>query len=205
VDRLRLIAVRHGQTESNATRRYVGQSDSPLTPVGREQVARLKERFASVTFDAVYSSDLGRALTTAQALTEPHGHPIVQDPRLRERDYGEFEGRIYDDVRAEHPELYAALDRFSTTTPMPGGESVDEVFARVGSFCDNLMADPPGENVVLVAHGGVVRALLGTLLDLPFRAVRWARCENTSVSVFEYEGGMWCLDRWNDTCHLFGM
>jgi len=198
----RFLVVRHGETEANAVRRYMGQEDSPLTPLGIRQVKAVAGRLASGPFDVLYASDLGRAMRTAETIAEASGVEPVLDPRLRERNSGVLEGLIDDEARACYPELFTRLDVLDPDIAIPEGESASEVRCRVASFVNDMADRHPGETILVVGHGGISRAFLWHLLDIPFRAARWARCDNTSISSFVWRHDMWLLETWNDTTHL---
>ena len=197
-----LIAVRHGETASNAARRFIGQGDSPLTERGEQQVVAVSERLRSETFDFLHASDLGRAARTADAIARYHDADPVQDARLRERHYGALEGLGFEESKRRYPEVFASFDRFSIDTPIPGGESAQQVRDRITTFLQDAVEAHPGKTHLVVCHGGIVRALLWHLLDLPYAAARYARSDNTSLSVFRFFRGRWHLERWNDTGHL---
>lgn len=146
-DAVRLWLVRHGETEWNTARRFQGSTDLPLNDAGRNQAASLAVALTGRTFDGVWSSDLIRAVETARIAV---GEPAV-DERLREMDFGEMEGEVWDELPAD---VQAALVRFDGFEA-PGGESIDAFRARVVEFCDAL---PAGDHL-LVTHGGVVRLL----------------------------------------------
>ena len=201
-DEIRLIAVRHGETEANAAGRYSGKLDTPLTQDGVEQARALGERFRNVHFDVIYSSDLSRARNTARAIARHHDMEPIIDPNLRERGYGEMEGLAYGEARSRFPEVFSQLDGFVTSYPIPGGESADQVRERVTTFVERIVREHQGQTVVAAAHGGILRALFWHLLELPYRVVRRSRCDNTAVSVFRYRKGVWMLEMWNDTGHL---
>ena len=201
-DEILLIAVRHGETESNAARRFIGQCDSPLSAVGCEQIVALGERLRVESIDRIHASDLGRAADTARAVAKHHAADPAFDERLRERHYGELEGLGFEESKRRFPEVFASFDRFSTDTPIPGGESAQQVRDRISAFLSESVDPHPGETHLVVCHGGIVRALFWHLLDLPYSAARYARSDNTSVSVFRFVRGRWHLERWNDTGHL---
>ena len=202
MDEIRLIAVRHGETAANAACCYSGKLDTRLTVAGVEQARALGERFRSVSFDVIYSSDLSRARDTARAIACHHGIEPRIEPLLRERDYGELENLSYAEARTQYPEVFAKLDAYVTDYPLPGGESAEQVRARVETFVDRIVAEHRGQTVVAVAHGGILRAIFWHLLDLPYRVVRRSRCDNTAVSAFRLDRGVWTLELWNDTGHL---
>lgn len=139
--------VRHGQTAWNVDRRFQGWTDVPLDRTGREQAVRLRPTLEATAFDGVWSSDLSRAVETARIAAGP---PTV-DRRLREMDFGDIEGAVWDELQ---PDVREGLKRFEGFTA-PGGESVESFTSRVFEFLDGL---PDGRHLV-VAHGGVLRAV----------------------------------------------
>jgi 2,3-bisphosphoglycerate-dependent phosphoglycerate mutase len=142
-----LWMVRHGETAWNANRRFQGWTDVGLTEAGQVQALQLAESLSSRRFDAVWSSDLSRAVETARLA---YGEP-VSDARLRELNFGDLEGAVWDDLT---PRMRADLVGFDTFVA-PGGESIVEFKSRVIEFLDGLAA---GDHLV-VTHGGVIRML----------------------------------------------
>ncbi len=142
-----LWLVRHGETDWNAEGRFQGWTDVPLNETGRAQAERLRGLLADGDFDGVWSSDLVRAVETARIAV---GEPAV-DRRLRELDFGDLEGAIWDDLDRE---IRAALKEFDSFQS-PGGESAAAFVERVFGFLDELA---PGRHLVF-AHGGVIRAI----------------------------------------------
>ena len=100
-----LLAIRHGETVWNSEKRYQGHGDSPLTETGRNQVAALGRRMEKIRFDALISSDLGRAQQTASIVADYTGHSLEIDSRLRERNYGIFEGMTVPEIKAGHSKI----------------------------------------------------------------------------------------------------
>lgn len=146
--RSRLWLVRHGATEWSEAGRLSGWTDVPLSPGGREQARRLGSRLAERAFDGVWSSDLGRAVETARLA---RGGARL-DARLRELDFGELEGRLWDELPAE---ARRALLTFAEDGP-PGGERVADLRKRVHAW----LADLGGGRHLVFTHGGVIRLLL---------------------------------------------
>jgi len=198
----RFLVVRHGETEANAVRRYMGQQDSPLTSRGKRQIEAVARRLSGHTFAGIYASDLGRAAQTAEAIVAGGNIEICYDVRLRERHSGILEGLIDVDARREFPEVFREEAALDPDVAIPEGESASDVRDRVRSFVDEVACRHPEGTVLVVAHGGISRAFLWHLLDLPYRAARWARCDNTGLSSFVWRHGMWLLETWNDTTHL---
>lgn len=197
--------VRHGESTWNVLGRYQGQADVPLSLEGRLQAAMLAERLTGLGFAAVYSSDLSRALSTAQIVSERlEGAPEVQlDPGLREIDVGVLSGKDTPQLRLEHPEYLEALRADPWATRRPGGESMEDLYARAGASFQQMRERHPGERVLVFTHGGVVRVAVGLALGgVPQNA--WARLSvtNTSVTRILLMPGGGTLLGFNDSAHL---
>ncbi len=200
---LHLILVRHGETEWNAQRRYQGQTDIPLSALGKRQAELAAERLVGRKIDAVYASDLKRAWETATAIAEKSGLSITPEPRLREMNFGLLEGMTFEEGQAKYPEMIAAwLEDYNQ--PPKGGERFDEFTARIVSLLDELKGKHDGEIILLVAHGGPLGELLRLVLDLPPKGRRYFKIENTSLSEVQIYDGHIALRKLNDTCHLEG-
>jgi alpha-ribazole phosphatase len=163
----RLLIVRHGQTDWNTARRFQGQRDIPLNPAGQRQAAALAERLAGESIQAIYASDLQRAQATALAIAARHICPVTAEPRLREVDFGEWEGLTYPEIAASYPVGLAAWERNILENAPPGGESVNQLAARVQAVLDDLLGADAGETLLLVSHGGPLQVMICLLLGLP--------------------------------------
>jgi len=202
---LRLILVRHGETDWNVARRYQGQTDTELNDVGREQARQVAARLADQAFDAAYASDLKRAWETAQIIAEQTDVDVQSEPRLREIKFGMIEGLTWAEANEKHPEVlqHWLEDR---DQPPPGGESASDFTARVESLIAHLVAHHDGQTVLLVAHGGPLAEVIRLALKMPPEG-RWAfEIRNTSISelhVYTDDDGRFArLARLNDTGHL---
>ena len=158
----RLLLIRHAQPEEDARGRCYGRLDVGLSPTGLANAERLAESLRDVELEAIYVSPRLRAVQTAAALD---GVPIVDD-RLRELDFGELEGRTYDEIEREQPELFRRWMETPTLVRFPGGESYAELRERVAAAVDDVVAANNGRTVALVSHGGVIRAALTVALEL---------------------------------------
>jgi len=118
---VRALFVRHGETESNVEHRYMGQSDSPLTPMGIAQARAVAKRLAKYQVDAIYSSDLGRAAMTSMIISRACHLPILCDKRLRERHAGLLQGQLQADTRIKYAKLFAEIARMGEGYAFPGG------------------------------------------------------------------------------------
>ncbi|MDA1257590.1 MAG: histidine phosphatase family protein [Chloroflexi bacterium] len=197
----RVILVRHGETEWNVTGRAQGQYDQPLNERGLAQ-AEMAGRHVRDLFDVelTWSSDLSRCARTADAL----GSPVRLTEAIREVNFGEWEGRRWDEVRQGNPD---GAERFSSGDPLfrpPGGESMSEVVARARRFVDeSRLLDAEGD-VAIVGHGGSLKCLLVVLLDLPETAIGRFHFSNCGVSVVGAGNGSATLMSFNQTGHLDG-
>lgn len=198
---LHLMLVRHGESEWNAQRRYQGQSDVPLSALGRRQAELVAERLAGQKIDAVYASDLQRAWETAGPIAEKNGLQVVSEPRLRELKFGVLEGLTFEEAEAQYPEMIAAwLEDFNR--PPEGAETIDVFNARCASLLEELKQNHDEQVVLLVAHGGSLSEILREVLGLS-REKRWyLEMENTSLSEVLIAETFVSLKRLNDTCHL---
>lgn len=159
----RLLLIRHGEPEDDARGRCYGRLDIGLSPTGAASAERLAESLRDVALEKVYVSPRRRAVQTAAALG---GTPIVDD-RLRELDFGELEGRTYDEIEREQPRFFREWMETPTLVRFPGGESYAELRERVSFAVDDVVAAHAGRIVALVSHGGVIRAALAVALGLP--------------------------------------
>jgi len=153
------LLIRHGQTDWNAARLYQGQADIPLNQTGIAQAHRLAEKLAGEKFNAVYASDLSRALQTASILAQPLGLSVNIDARLREICQGTWEGMSLDEVQEKYADDFRRGAEDPAFSRAPGGESVVEVAARMSAAADDISALYPHGRILLVSHGLAVSTL----------------------------------------------
>ena len=162
---MELILIRHGPTEWNALDRFQGRSDVPLSPEGRVAAHAIAAALREGPIDKIYSSDLIRAVETARILAAGRGTRIVIDPRLREFDFGRWEGLTWEEITAAHPQLRGQAPTAAKLYAPDGGETFAQVRARVRSFLDDLHAADAAAHVAVVTHAGPLHAFL-SLLEL---------------------------------------
>ena len=207
----RLILLRHGQTQYNATNRMQGHLDTELTDLGREQAIHAADALADRDPLRIVSSDLTRALDTATALGEAVSVPVTTDVRLRETHLGDWQGLTHHEVDDIAPGAREAWRGDAAAAP-PGGESRVDVAARAMPLVTELLdaGDWGDKPVVLVAHGGTIAALTAALLDLPVD--RWpvlGGLGNASWVQVSLHGegtpeSQWRLDVWNASAQVAG-
>ncbi|MCC6178932.1 MAG: histidine phosphatase family protein [Chloroflexi bacterium] len=168
-----IILCRHGETDWNRDGRYQGQSDVPLNERGRQQAAALAQALAEMPVDAVYSSTLARAYDTAVAIARLHDLDVRRDPRFDEIDQGNWEGMRRDEIVLTHPDIHEAWQSHPLDLRLPGGETLEEVRARVRGALDDLMLLHNGHCVCIVAHSVSMAVIKHELQGLPLeRALR---------------------------------
>ncbi len=199
----RLTLVRHGETGWNAESRLQGWKDCPLSARGEAQAQALARRLANdQPFDALYSSDLVRALATAAPISAATGLHIRTEPRLRERKMGILEGLTAAEAEVRHPDVIAAWRDGGEDYTIPDGESVVTMRARVLAAMEDIAAAHPGAHIALVVHGGVIRRVLENVLNLPWDGLRRYLLLNASVNVVERTPSHWTLVTFGDVSHL---
>ena len=202
----RLCLVRHGETEWNAERRIQGQIDIGLNDTGRQQAVAAGRWLRDAGLSALYSSDLQRAWTTAQAIGAAVGLSPVAAPELRERRYGVFEGLTYAEAQARYPDGYAAFEGRNADYAFENGESLKAMFDRVTGKLQAIAAAHPGENVAVVLHGGVLdianRFVRGNPLEVPRDFLIPNAGLNWIAAVDGENGTKWHIETWGETGHL---
>ena len=202
MQRTQVIIVRHGETEWNIAGIRQGHLDSRLTSKGIAQAKALAARLAREKFTALYSSDLGRAVETAQEISRVTGHAIVTDERLRERHLGIFQGLSGAEIDEQHPEERRQFRTMGPDYVIPGGESMRQQVDRNVAILDELAHRHVGETVVVVTHGGVVSGFFSHTLEISLAAPRRFEFVNAGLNVFVHEDGNWLLLTWGDVSHL---
>jgi broad specificity phosphatase PhoE len=162
-----IVLVRHAEAAEDARGRCYGSLDVGLSERGGLQAARLGEAFAAEAVGRVLSSPRVRARATAEAIALPHRLPVEVDERLSELDFGELEGATYDEIAATRPGLYRRWMTDPTAVVFPGGEGYEDLRRRAAAALGDILSTPVATLLVVVTHGGVVRAVLAELLRLP--------------------------------------
>ena len=202
MDATRIIAIRHGETAWNVDTRIQGHLDIPLNETGLWQARRLGQALAGEAISTVYASDLGRAHQTAQAVADVAGLPVVADTGLRERAFGLFEGRTFAEIEANWPDQ-ARLWRTRDPVFAPeGGESLVDFRTRVVGTLDRLAARHPGEQIVVVGHGGVMDVLYRAATGQELQAPRTWALGNAAINRLLWTPSGLTLVGWADTGHL---
>lgn len=204
MDATRLLLIRHGETDWNAAGRIQGQLDLPLNARGREQAERLAAALAARdAISHVYASDLARALETARILGGATHAPVTTTPALRERRFGAFQGRTFADVRESDPE---ASERWRLRDPSwapAGGETLLQFRDRIVPAVAALARASAGQQIAVVAHGGVLDVLYRAATGQDLELARAWKIPNAAVNrvLWTADSGF-TLVGWADTAHL---
>jgi probable phosphoglycerate mutase len=204
-----VVLIRHGQSQGNAEGRFGGHTDTPLSPLGHKQAAATATALANETFNAIYSSDLPRAIETASPLAQLSGVEIQPAEAFRERSVGVMEGLTFEEAAEQHPEQYGALLRRDFEHVLLGGESYRQTLDRASQKLDEVIEDHRGGRIVIFTHTGticiLVLHLLGAL-DAPELKPVWIATSNGGISRFDLRNdGFVRVIVINDTRHLEGL
>lgn len=199
----RILAIRHGETAWNVDMRIQGHLDIPLNDTGRWQAQRLARALAARgDIHAIYSSDLQRAHDTASAIATVTGAPLATHTGLRERGFGIFEGKTYVEIEQTWPEESAHWRKRTPHWAPAGGESLLQVRERITHTLHELAARHPGQQIVLMAHGGVLDQLYRLATGQDLQAPRTWQLGNTAVNRLLWTPEGLSLVGWADTSHL---
>jgi alpha-ribazole phosphatase/probable phosphoglycerate mutase len=180
----RLVLVRHAEPVEEARGRCYGTLDVGLSPAGVEASERLALTLAELELDAVYTSPRARAVETIRPFAASCGLTPVVHEGLREIDFGELEGRRYEEIEASHPELYRAWMDAPTTVRFPGGESYDDLRVRALQAFEEIRARQG--SALVVTHGGVIRAGLAAWLEMPAHAIFRLGQSHCGITIVEW-------------------
>lgn len=201
---LRLLLVRHGQTEWNRDRRIMGREPVGLNPEGVAQSQRLRDDIQGFEIHGVYTSPLVRAKQTAEIIAEGCDLNPKEDPRLEEVGYGEWVGLTFKEAR-ETPGYVPYFKRLDSPVA-PGGETLFQVRDRALKFLEDLEVTEDGNTVIAVTHADLIKCLIMAILEIPFENIWKMRIDNGALTQIESEKGrrrLICLNQSNDIARLF--
>jgi probable phosphoglycerate mutase len=200
---MRLILVRHGESEWNRSGRYQGQADAPLSDLGLRQADALANRLRHEQIDAIYTSPLQRARKTAEAISRFHPEvPMTEDPGLYEIHHGVWQGLLAHEVREKYPELLEEWRFYPTRCQMPGGESFSNILKRTLTVRERVCQLHAGGTVLLSTHDVVVKILIADALGMHMDRINRIWVTNASISVIEYTDNLPFLVSLSEACHL---
>lgn len=199
---MRLILVRHGQTEWNAGGRYQGQSNVALSDTGRKQARFLAERFPVRQLDAIYTSDLDRAKETAECVGKRLGLTVYQEKAFRELSFGDWEGLTYQEISSRWPEEAEKLFTAPDELVIPHGETFRDLQKRALDKIYSLYEQHIDQTVAVFAHGAINKTILAGLMHIPLHYLWSLRQDNTAVNILRLDDGYVMVELINSTSHL---
>lgn len=198
----RLIFVRHGQTIWNDLGKYQGHTDIPLNTVGISQAQKTAQRLAREDIHAIYSSDLMRAQQTAEIIGARHNLAINYFPDLREINFGQWEGKIYQEIVKEYPQLLKQWIEDPEKLKIPEGETFGELRERAFKAINSILENHDQETVLIVTHGGTIVTILCKVLGMDLKNMWQIKQSNSAISIIEFYDKRGIVTSFNDTYHL---
>lgn len=196
LNRKKILLLRHGETDWNVEERFQGSRDIPLNENGERQAREVASRVRGWRPERVLSSPLRRALRTAVVVTGLPQEEVRIVPQLREINFGVWEGRCVRDLKRDA--LFSAWVREPFSVPPPEAESEAEILARARAVAE-LLRGCAEERILVVSHGGTLRALLSIVLEVPLKSVwKFFRLSNCSLTGLERAGDTFILSFYND-------
>lgn len=198
----KVILIRHGQTVWNLEMKYQGHTDIELTARGLRQASLVAERLKEYEISAVYSSDLTRATKTAEYIANQYGLPVNISQDFRELCFGEWEGLTYDGIQERWSGTMKELFQHPADIRIPGGETFQELQERATHGLSQVIKQHAGQTVAIVSHGGTIRTLFCSILNIHLNHLWNIRQDNTAVNIIDYYPETTVVSLVNDTHHL---
>lgn len=200
----RFCLIRHGETTWNTERRLQGHTDTPLNSRGETQARQMAQALknANLSFDVLYSSDLQRAVNTANAIVQLFGVKATIDSALRERHFGVLQGLSIEQAPIAHPAIWQAHISRELDHDLAGGESILQFAARVESVIEKLRMLHSGKTILLVSHGGTLDMMYRIASKQSLGSERIVSVPNASLNWILHNDQGWSVERWADTRHL---
>jgi len=191
--------IRHGETNWNKEGIVQGHKNTKLSKKGKNQAKSAGIKLKDYEFDIIYSSDLNRAIDTANYINKYHKQVIIIDEMLRERKLGVLEGNNWSTIRKKHPKAGDIYHSNCKETTIPGGgESLQQFANRIKQFMDKIAIQEEGKKVLVISHGGVVGIWMKIVLNISLDGKRKIQyVENGSINKFVYQDETWFLEKFN--------
>ncbi|WP_045027873.1 histidine phosphatase family protein [Draconibacterium sediminis] len=200
-----ITIIRHGETVWNRQKRIQGQRNSKLSENGITQAELVAEALGKREFDVLISSDLQRAVETANIINKQLVLPHEYNANLRERSFGIFEGKNFAEIEEKYPEEYRRYKERDPGFVVPGGESIEQMYKRVISEIEAIALKFKDQKVLIVAHGLVLEMMMYKTFNLKLDEPRAFSINNSSISSFYIEGDNWFLKEWGVIEHLVSL
>ena len=203
---VKVILIRHGETDWNKEQVFRGKIDVPLNHLGLAQARGVRQALEQVAIDALYASPLSRAFATAQMLAETRKLTIGVEEGFSDIDFGAWQGLSHQKVKEEYEDLYASwlADPHLVTFPR-GGETLQKVQKRSMAALERSIANNPGKTIAVVSHRVINKVILCSVLGLDLSRFWHVKQDTCAINRLEYADGSYYLTLLNDTCHLKGL
>ena len=195
----KLYLIRHGETDYNNSLRFQGQTDIPLNQKGIEQAEKAADFFKDIPLQAIYTSTLIRAKTTAEIIARAKGMELQETDTLREMSFGIWENMNTKDIQKKYAKEWKDFFASPANMKIPQGESMSDVQKRVYPVVQEILDRYQEGDVAFVAHGGIIRVLICTMLGLDLNRAWHLHVGNASITCFYYWGRSYTLDYANLT------
>lgn len=194
---MKVYLIRHGESVANTKGLFSGATDTPLTLLGKKQGSDVSRLLSDVEFDEIYSSPLSRAHDTAMLINNYHNLDIAKVDDLAEMNFGLFEGLTYDEIKSTYPKLTQEWQSNSSGFKFPDGESLSEFYERATKCYVKIVDNSTSDNLLIVAHSGVIRCILANQISESFAHYWKYRVDNCKISIIEYSDGYTILNAHN--------
>ncbi|WP_372647976.1 histidine phosphatase family protein [Draconibacterium sp.] len=200
-----ITIIRHGETVWNRQKRIQGQRNSKLSENGITQAQLVAKALAKREFDVLVSSDLERAVETANIINKQLVLPHEYNANLRERLFGIFEGKNFAEIEEKYPEEFRRFKERDAGFVVPGGESIEQMYKRVTSEIEAISRKYKDQKVLIVSHGLVLEMMMYKTFNLKLDEPRAFSINNSSISSFYIDGDNWFLKEWGVIEHLVSL
>ena len=194
--------VRHGQTNWNILGKTQGHGNSDLTEKGENQALELAKAIKEYSIDFIYSSDLGRAVQTAEIIGKTIGVDVEETPALREMGFGDWEGLLIEEIKKDHAKTYETWRNHPHLADIPNGETLHIIKDRVDSFIKDLNEKYDNKHILLVSHSVTVRVMLLSFLNSGMENIYRIKQDNTALNIVECRNYGPVVIKMNDTSHM---
>jgi probable phosphoglycerate mutase len=197
-----IYIARHGQTNWNILGKTQGHGNSDLTDKGKEQAKQLAYALKEYPIDMIFTSDLGRAIETAQIIGDEIDVKVQETNALREMGFGEWEGLLIDEIKSNYASVYTTWRNEPHLAQIPGGETLHLIKDRVDSFIQSLNKKYDNKHILLVTHSVTVRVMLLAFLNSGMENIYRIKQDNTALNIVEYRDYGPVVIKMNDTSHI---
>ena len=199
---MRVILVRHGQTDWNQEGIFRGRIDVELNAEGIQQARTIGEKLSKIAVDGIYSSPLSRAMETSEIIASFRNRAVQVLDELTDIDFGKWQGLSQPEAKERYPQIYTTWERRPEKVKIPDAETLDDVRIRVINGLNSILSDQPDGTVIVISHGLVNKVLLCAVLGLANSHFWKIKQDNGAVNVFKYTEHGSKVFLMNDTSHI---